>query len=207
MEDILDLYALPYNPREPVLCFDEKSKELHAETRKVQQAKERRVRRRDYEYKRNGTANIFMTVEPKGGYRDVAVTRRRTRLDFAHEIKRITELPRYVNAQMIHIVLDNLNTHNEYSLVTAFGRGMTKRLMRRIKFHHTPKHASWLNMAEVELSIMEGQCTKGRISDAPYLKKKLKVWQRERNRIYRGIRWQFTTDEARRMFRYKTELC
>lgn len=115
MEGILDLYALPYNPQELVLCFDEKSKELHAETRAVQAVKERQVRRRDYEYKRQGTANIFMTVEPLGGYRDATVTKRRTRLDFAQEIKRITELPRYQNAHTIHIVLDNLNTHGAFT--------------------------------------------------------------------------------------------
>jgi hypothetical protein len=207
MEEVLTLYALPYNLEEPVLCFDEKSKELHGDTRTLHHTKDGAVRRRDYEYKRNGTRNIFMTVEPKGNYRTVRITRRRTRNDFAHEIKRITGLPRYRKATMIHIVLDNLNTHNEQSLLAAFGEDATHALMERVTFHHTPKHASWLNMAEIELSIMEGQCTKGRIPDAPHLKKKLNAWQRERNRLHAGINWKFTTDEARRVFRYGTELC
>ena len=207
MEGVLDLYARPYNPQEPVLCFDEKSKELHAETRAVQGTTEQKVRRRDYEYKRNGTTNIFMTVEPKGGYREARVTNRRTRVDFAHEIKRVLESARYQHANMIHIVLDNLNTHNEKSLVGTFGAETTARLMKRITFHHTPKHASWLNMAEIELSIMDGQCTRGRIADTASLKKKLRAWQRERNRTQRIINWKFTTDEARKVFRYKTELC
>jgi hypothetical protein len=207
MEEVLDLYALPYNPKEPLICFDEKSKELHADTRTTQHTQEGCVRRRDYEYRRNGTANIFMTVEPQGGYRTVQVTAHRTREDFAHEIKRITELPRYLKATMIHIVLDNLNTHNEKSLVETFGEAQTHTFMRRIIFHHTPKHASWLNMAEIELSVMEGQCTKGRVPDATALKKKLKAWQRERNKASTRINWKFTTDEARKIFRYKTKLC
>lgn len=204
MEEVLDLYALPYNPHEPVLCFDEKSKELHKETRPMHQTKETRVRRRDYEYTRNGTTNIFMTVEPKGAYRAVHVTKRRTRIDFAHEIKRIVESPRYRGATMIHIVLDNLNTHTEKSVTAAFGKEAAERLMQKITFHHTPKHASWLNMAEIELSIMEGQSTKGRVPDVPSLKKKLRSWQRERNRMRAGINWKFTTDDARRIFRCET---
>lgn len=207
MEDVLGCYALPYNANEPLLCFDEKSKELHKETRTIEQTKEGKVRRRDYEYKRNGTRNIFMTVEPKGGYRDVRVTKRRTRLDFAKAIKRITEHPRYRNATLIHIVLDNLNTHNEKSLLAAFGEEETAILMRRIKFHHTPKHASWLNMAEIELSVMEGQCTKGRIGDASLLEKKLDAWQAMRNAAHAMINWKFTCAEAREKFKIKTELC
>ncbi len=206
MEDVLGCYALPYNANEPLLCFDEKSKELHKETRAIKQTKEGKVRRRDYEYKRNGTRNIFMTVEPKGGYREATVTKRRTRIDFAAEIKRIVESPRYRNAALIHIVLDNLNTHNEQSLINAFGKEGSAALMRRIKFHHTPKHASWLNMAEIELSVMEGQCTKGRIGDASLLEKKLNAWQEMRNEAGAMINWTFTCMEAREKFKIKTEL-
>jgi len=206
MEDVLDLYEKPYDPHEPVLCFDEKSKELRYDTRPTIHTNEDRVRRRDYEYRRNGTANIFMTVEPRGGYRSTSVTMRRTRTDFAHEIKRITGLPRYREATTIHIVLDNLNTHNEQSLVHAFGHETAERLMKRITFHHTPKHASWLNMAEIEFSIMEGQCTKGRIPDHASLTETLMLWQRARNREKRTTAWTFTRDDARRVFRYGTEL-
>ena len=201
MEEVLDLYAKPYNLREPVLCFDEKSKELHKETRRVKQTKEGEVRRHDYEYKRNGTRNIFMTVEPKGGHRETEVTLRRTRSDFAEEIKRISELSRYKEATIIHVVLDNLNTHNEQSLIVAFGKEEAALLMQRIRFHHTPKHASWLNMAEIELSIMEGQCTKRRIPDMHVLQKELRAWQTRRNEEGALMHWRFTRDDARRVFR------
>jgi DDE superfamily endonuclease len=154
MEDVLDLYAKPYNKKEPVLCFDEKSKELHEDARPHKKTKPHTLRRRDYEYVRKGTKNIFVTVEPKGGYRNVHMTARRTCSDFAHEIKRITSLSRYRNVHKIHIVLDNLNTHYEKSLIATFGEQKTIEMMRRIQFHHTPKHASWLNMAEIEIGVM-----------------------------------------------------
>lgn len=202
MEDVLDLYEKPYCKEEPVICFDEKSKELRSDSRAELPAKEGRVRRRDYEYVRNGTANIFMTVEPKGGCRNVSVTTRRTRSDFAHEIKRISVLSRYKDAKTIHIVLDNLNTHFEKSLTDTFGDTETTEIMRRIKFHHTPKHASWLNMAETELSIMERQCTRGRISDDTMLREKLCAWQRDRNAGRAMINWKFTRENARKVFTY-----
>lgn len=202
MEDILALYALPYDLREPVLCFDEKSKELHSDAHKKPATKAGRVQRRDYEYVRNGTANIFMTVEPKGGYRAPKVTTRRTRNDFAREIKRITELPRYKKARKIHIVLDNLNTHSEKSLIETFGEKETARIMRRIRFHHTPKHASWLNMAEIELSVMDRQCTKKRIGSAKMLAQELSAWRTRRNVAKVQIQWKFTVKDARRIFKY-----
>jgi hypothetical protein len=200
MEDVLAVYARPYDPDQPVLCFDEKSKELRSDSRMGLPAKEGCVRRRDYEYVRNGTANIFMTVEPKGGYRTALVTTRRTRTDFAHEIRRIIQLPRYKNATTIHIVLDNLNTHFEKSLTDTFEEKETSTIMRRIKFHHTPKHASWLNMAETELSIMERQCTRGRISDDTALREKLRAWQRDRNAARATINWKFTRKDAQNVF-------
>lgn len=202
MEGVLDLYAKPYDKTEPVICFDEKSKELRSDSRTMIPAKAGRARRRDYEYVRNGTANIFMTVEPKGGYRNTSVTVRRTRTDFAHEMRRVVSLPRYRDARKIHIVLDNLNTHFEKSFINTFGEQETTAIMRRIQFHHTPKHASWLNMAETELSIMERQCTRGRIGDDTTLRKKLRAWQRERNVAHAMINWKFTTAGAREVFKY-----
>ena len=203
MEDVLTLYAKLYDPKEPVLCVDEKSKELRSDTRPSTPTKAGQLRRRDYEYKRNGTANIFMTVEPKGGYRETTVTARRTRADFANEIKRIVDLPRYQGATTIHIVLDNLNTHFAKSFYYTYSKEEADRILSRITFHRTPKHASWLNMAEIELSIMEGQCTKGRISDAVLLAQKLHAWQARRNSESATINWTFTQEKARALFRYK----
>ena len=202
MEDILARYALPYDSKEPMLCFDEKSKELHSDAHTKIEAREGRVRRRDYEYVRNGTANIFMTVEPKAGYRTFRVTARRTRDDFAHEIKRVTDLPRYKKARKIHIVLDNLNTHFEKSLIKAFSAKEAARIMRRIRFHHTPKHASWLNMAEIELSVMDRQCTKKRIGSAKNLSEELAAWRTRRNATKAQIRWKFTIKDAQKVFKY-----
>lgn len=202
MENILALYALPYNPKEPVLCFDEKSKELHSDARTKIAPKTGRIQRRDYEYVLNGTTNIFMTVEPKGGYRTPRVTARRTRDDFAREIKRVALLPRYKKARRIHIVLDNLNTHFEKSLIEMFGEKETVRIMRRVRFHYTPKHASWLNMAEIELSVMERQCTKKRIGSTKTLVQELSAWRTHRNTANVQIQWTFTVKDARKIFKY-----
>lgn len=204
MEDVLTLYALPRNEKEPVLCFDEKSKELHKDSHKLKQCtKKGELRKRDYEYIRNGISNIFMTVEPRKGFRSTRVTTRRTRLDFAHEIKRIVELPHYINTTMIHFVLDNLNTHNEKSLIETFGKEESDRLMKRITIHHTPKHASWLNMAEIELSVMERQCTKKRIATRHSLSKELGFWEERRNEKKEMITWKFTVDDAKKVFKYR----
>jgi hypothetical protein len=199
MEDVLDLYAKPYNPKQPVLCFDEKSKELRKDSKAVIRGK---ITRRDYEYIRNGTANVFMTVEPKAGYRTTKATKRRRKKDFAREIRRISKLPMYRKTRVIHIVLDNLNTHGEHSLMETFGERETERIMRRIQFHHTPKHASWLNMAEIELSILEKQCLKQRIPDRSALRAHLRAWQTQRNRHHAKINWRFTKRDARRVFKY-----
>jgi hypothetical protein len=202
MEDVLTLYSLPYNEKEPVICFDEKSKELHKDLRKTIECTEKgQVRKRDYEYIRNGTANIFMTVEPFAGFRSTKVTERRTRDDFAKEIKRIINLERYMQAEKIHIVLDNLNTHNEKSLLQVYGKEETEIIMKRIKFHNSPKHASWLNMAEIELSVMHGQCTKKRIGTMDILKEELKAWEINRNKDAVKIKWEFTVEEAKKLFK------
>lgn len=202
MEHVLALYALPYNPKEPLLCFDEKSIQLLEDTRTTIPTKAGTPRRRDYEYKRNGTRNIFLAVEPKAGWRSVKTTARRTQRDFAKEIARIEGLARYQYAKKIHIVCDNLNTHGEHSFVTALGKAEAGRLMKRIVFHHTPKHASWLDMAEIELSILTRQAL-GRIGAVPELRKRLRIWSRDRNRKKAVITWSFTVKDARRVFKYR----
>lgn len=203
MEGILDLYARPYDPREPVLCLDEKSKQLLADARVALPCAPHKPRRTDYEYVRNGTVNIFMVVEPKGGWRGPRVTKRRTKRDFADEIKRIVGLRRFRNARRIHFVLDNLNTHGEHSLVERFGKVKATQLMRRITFHHTPPHASWMDMAEIELSVMERQCTKKRMKDTATLVRELAAWKTRRNKVHATITWSFTKADARRKFKYE----
>jgi hypothetical protein len=202
MEEVLELYAKPYDPKEPLLCFDEKSKQLLEETRAPRNTEEGRPRRRDYEYRRNGTRNIFVTVEPKGGYRDVSVTGHRKKPDFAHEIERVAGLPRYRKATKIHIVLDNLNTHFEKSLLETFGKEKAVRLLARIRFHYTPKHASWLNMAEIEIGVLSRQCIRGRVPTGEKLAAKIAAWQAERNEKKAMIEWRFTVDAAREKFKY-----
>lgn len=202
MEDTLDLYARPYDPKEPVLCFDEKSKQLLKNTRPGTPTKPGKPRRQDYEYERNGVRNIFLAVEPKGGFRTTAITRYRKKSDFAREIERITALPRYAEAKRIHIVLDNLNTHFEKSLIETFGSDQTKRMMRRIRFHYTPKHASWLNMAEIELSIMGRQCINRRIPAESTLVSATASWKQRRNAQGATLNWRFTKTDARRIFTY-----
>jgi len=202
MENILNPYAKPYDPKEPVLCFDEKSKQPLKDTRQAQQAKEKRLKHSDCEYERNGTGNIFVTVEPKGGYREVAVTKHRKKPDFAKEIKRVVKLPQYRRAKKIHIVLDNLNTHFKKSFTETFGARKAKRILSCIMFHYTPKHASWLNMAEIEIGVFSGQSIKGRGGTEEKLRMHAKIWQRERNRERAMINWKFTVKDARAKFKY-----
>lgn len=202
MEEVLDLYGKPYDPREPVLCFDEKSKELRRDARTARYGT---IIRRDYEYVRNGTANVFMTVEPGAGYRTARATTHRRKPDFAREIRRIANLSRYRSAKCIHIVLDNLNTHKAQSLTETFGKREADHLMRRITFHHTPKHASWLTMAEIELSILGRQALNQRIPTTSVLCAHLKAWQARRNKHKMKINWRFTKQDARRVFKYERE--
>ena len=202
MEDILTLYAKPYDPKEPVLCSDEKSKQLLGETRPTKQTQPGKPRRNDYEYTRNGTRNLFVTVEPKGGHREVTVTKRRTKQDFAQEIKRVINLSIYRNAEKIHFVLDNLNTHFETSFLETFGKREAKNILKRIQFHYTPKHASWLDMAEIEIGILNQQCIRGRIPTGKALKEKIRVWLQERNQQKKTIEWSSTVKKAREKFRY-----
>jgi hypothetical protein len=205
MESLLSLYGKPYNPHEPILCFDEKSKELRGETHPLVHATEYAPRKRDYEYRRNGTANIFLAVEPKGGWRETTVTKRRTRTDFASEMRRIALLPRYRKARKLHIVLDNLNTHFESSFYEAFPHREAKRLLSRLRFHYTPKHASWLNMAEIELSVLSRQALTGRIPTRKRLGARVRQWQEKRNGERAMIQWKFTKRDARNVFKYKVQ--
>ena len=203
MEDVLNLYEKSYNSDEPVICFDEKSKQLLGDARMSIPANPHQSLKRDYTYKRNGTRNIFLSVEPKGGHREVRETARRTRPDFATEANRVIALPRYRKARTVHLVVDNLNTHNAESFIQTFGEKKAKRILSRIQFHYTPKHASWLNMAETELSILERQCLKRRIPTQEMLSKEIAIWQRNRNRVHATINWKFTAKDARRAFKYK----
>lgn len=201
MEDILDLYEKPYNPEEPVVCFDEKSKQLLEDTRIAIPTQAGKPRRRDYEYKRNGTRNVFCSVEPKGAHREITDTKRRTKQDFSFEVRRIVTTT-YRQAKKIHFVLDNLNTHCRKSLRKTFGPRETRRLMKRISFHHTPKHASWLNMAEIELSIVGRQCLNQRIPTVHLLHTICKTYEQRRNQQHATITWKFTKHDARKVFKY-----
>lgn len=202
MENLLTLYSQPYNALAPVLCFDEKSKQLLEETRLSQNTEAGKPRRKDYEYKRNGTRNIFVCVEPKGGHREVTVTRHRKRSDFAKEIRRIVELPRYARAEKIHCVVDNLNTHFEKSFYGTFEKEEAERILSKMRFHYTPKHASWLNMAEIEIGILDRQSIRGRIPTQEMLTSQICFWKKERNKSKAMISWTFTVKDARKKFKY-----
>ncbi len=196
MEDVPDLYEEPYNPAYPCVCFDEKLYQLIGETKVPIPAAPGRPLRYDYEYERNGTANLFIIFEPAAGQRRIVVTQRRTKADFADMMK----LPAdelYPDAEKIRIVMDNLNTHNQYSLYERFEPEEARRILRRLEFHYTPKHASWLNMAEMEISVLSGQCIGRRIADEETLKRELSAWEKERNEKSAKVRWRFTNADAR----------
>lgn len=199
MEEILILYAQPYDEKRPMVCFDEKSQQLLAHIRPPQAMKAGKQRREDYEYKRNGTRNIFMFSEPKAGRRHVLVTKRRTKQDFAYAMRYLVD-ELYPDAVCIDVVLDNLNTHHYHSLVEFFGKQEADRIMTRLSFHYTPPHGSWLNMAEIEIGIMTEQCLKRRIADEWTLYRELISWEENRNSEERTINWTFTVDKARKVF-------
>ena len=196
MEDVLDLYAEPYDAARPVVCFDEAGKELHDEVRPPEPAAPGRPARRDYDYARRGTANLFVAVEPLAGVRRVTVTGRRTAADFAEQMRRLCD-EWYPEATVIRVVLDNLNTHGPQSLFGAFAPEEAWRLMRRLEFRHTPKHASWLNMAELELSVLSRQCLSRRIGDAATLAREVAAWEGRRNAMRARIDWSFRAADAR----------
>ena len=196
MEDVLDLYHADYDPDHPVVCFDETSRQLVADKRPVIGAKPGRVERYDYEYKRNGTRNLFMFCEPKAGWRHVEVTERRTAVDFAHQMRWLVD-DAYPHTETIRLVLDNLNTHKLGSLYDAFKPTEARRIAKRLEFHYTPLHGSWLNMAEIELSVFSNQCLNRRISDEVILKREVSALERKRNEAVAVIDWRFSTQDAR----------
>jgi len=197
MEEVLALYARPYNPQEPVICLDEKSKQLLAQARRALPLQPGAAAKEDYEYRRAGTRNIFVAVEPKGGRRQAAVTARRTKADFVRFVQQLVEGV-YRCAQKIHVVLDNLNTHFRGSFVEVMGEGGASRFLERVEFHYTPKHASWLNMAEIEIGILERQCTGRRLAGEAILVAEIAAWQERRNTEGRTIEWKFTAQDAER---------
>ena len=196
MEDVLDLYAEPYDEKRPKVNFDETNKQLIQETRTGLAGKAGRLQRYDYEYKRNGTRNLFMICEPEAGWRHVAITQRRTKVDFAHQMKWLVD-ERYPEAEVIRVVLDNLNTHKIASLYEAFEPAEARRIAKKLEFHPTPKHGSWLNMAEIELSILQRQCLDRRIGDEEMLEREVGAYEQRRNAERATIDWQFTVADAR----------
>ena len=202
MEHILELYEKPYTPEEPIICIDEKSKQLLKDSRKEKPTEKGKAKRKDYEYERNGTRNIFVAVEPKEGFRKIQVTKKRKKPDFAKFIRSLVKLKQYRDTKKIHIVLDNLNTHFEKSFYETFSQKEAEDILEKIEFHYTPKHASWLNMAEIEIGIMERQCTKGRMGTEEKLRKHLHAWKKRRNAQKEKIQWRFTRQDARKKFKY-----
>lgn len=196
MENVLAVYTRPQDPKRPVVCFDEKSKQLVGEVCKPIAARSGEVERCDYEYVRNGTANLFMMVEPLGGWRHVNVTSRRTKLDFSRQVKELVDV-HYPEAEKITLVMDNLNTHRMSCLYEAFAPDEARRLIEKIEVIHTPKHGSWLNMAECELSVLEKQALGDRVESEAILREHIAVWNADRNSRAKGIDWQFKTSDAR----------
>ena len=196
MEDVLEVYTRPYDPQRPQVCVDETSKQLVAETRTPIPATPGQPQRVDYEYDRRGTANLFMIFEPLAGKRHVKVTERRTAVDFAELLRDLVDA-HYPQAEKIVLVMDNLNTHKPASLYEAFPPAAARRLLERLEIHDTPKHGSWLNMAETELSVLATQCLGRRIPDATILTPEVAAWEGHRNVSKCRVEWRFTTQDAR----------
>jgi hypothetical protein len=207
MEAILKLYQQPYNPKRPLVCFDEKSIQLLAHIAPMRLAEPGHPVRQDYEYKREGTSNLFLFVEPQAGFRHVLVTNRRTKQDFAHAMRYLVDVL-YPDVECIDVVMDNLNTHHYHSLVEFFGKQEADRIMNHLCFHYTPAHASWLNMAEIELSVLSKQCLARRIPSSWTLMTEILAWEQARNDKQAKIRWNFTVEDARQVFKehYPTTL-
>lgn len=211
MEDVLEVYQRPYDPKRPVVCLDEKSKELHSAPQAAlpaspaQGEKPATVARQDYEYQRHGTRNLFLWVEPLAGRRHVCVTEHRKSPDFAHQLRapdfahqlRALVDEHYPEAEQIVLVTDNLNTHSPACLYETFVPAEARRIASKIEWHYTPEHGSWLNIAEIELSVLERQCLRRRIPDPPTLTAQASAWEQKRNQAQTVIRWQFTTADAR----------
>jgi DDE superfamily endonuclease len=196
MEDVLEVYHRPYDPKRPVVCFDETSKQLIKETRVPIPAVPGRPATSDYEYERNGTANLFMMFEPLAGRRHVKVTERRTAVDYASAVRDLVDV-HYPDAETVVLVQDNLNTHKPASLYEAFPPEEARRIIEKLEIHYTPKHGSWLDMAETELSVLSRQCLDRRIPDQLTLTTEVGTWEVNRNEAECTVNWQFTTADAR----------
>lgn len=197
MEDVLDLYHEPYDPAKPVVCFDEMPFQMLSEVREPLPAEPGVPQRQDYEYKREGTCNIFMFFQALGGWRQIDVTERRTKVDFAHCMKELVD-EIFPEAEKIRVVLDNLNTHNLSSLYEAFEPQEARRLATKLEFHHTPKHGSWLNMAEIELSVLSRQCLSRRIGHQELVQTECTRWAEARTEKKGTVDWRFSKEDARR---------
>lgn len=196
MEDVLGVYERAYDPLRPVVCFDEKSKELRDTPRGEIAPKTSRPKREDYEYERHGTCNLFLWVEPLSGRRNATVTERRTSVDFADQVRELVD-QHYPYVEKIVLVLDNLNTHGPGALYERFEPSEAARINSKIEWHYTPEHGSWLNMAEIELSVLSSQCLKPRMPDVTTVQKAINIWQAARNAQSSVINWQFKTADAR----------
>jgi hypothetical protein len=195
-EEVLAVYTRPYDPRRPLVCMDEVTKQLLRDTRTPLRPAPGRPARHDVEYERGGVVNIFLFCEPLQAKRWTDVTAQRTRVDWAHQIKDLVDL-RYPEAERIVLVLDNLNTHSPASLYEAFPPAEAKRLADKLEIHYTPKHGSWLNMAEIELSVLARQCLDRRVPDVTTLQAEVQAWQEHRDRTATTVDWRFTTADAR----------
>lgn len=196
MEDVLALYAEAYDAKRPKVTFDETSRQLIADRHPPVSVRGGCPQREDHEYERQGTRNLFIVCEPQAGWRQVTVTERRTKPDFAQQMKWLVD-ERYPQADSIRIILDNLNTHGPGSLYDAFEPAAARRLVEKLEFHYTPKHGSWLNMAEIELSILQRQCLNRRIATEEMLKREVAAWEQQRNAAQDTIDWRFTITDAR----------
>ena len=199
MERVLTLYHQPYDPQHPMICFDEQNVQLLKHTRMPLPIRAGHPRREDHEYKRNSTRNLFVFAEPKAGRRHILVTRRRTKQDFAYAMRYLVDVL-YPDAACIDVVLDNLNTHTYFALVETFGKIEADRIARRLRFHYTPSHGSWLNMAEIELSVLTKQCLNRRIPDEWMLNLEIIAWEQAANASHRQIHWSFTLQDAQHVF-------
>jgi DDE superfamily endonuclease len=197
MEDVLDLYEEPYDPQYPTVCLDEKPVVLHADVQPPVPVSPGQPERVDYEYERKGTRNLFVMVEPLAGWRHVEVTEQRTMKDYAQVVRWLVDEV-YPHAEYIRLVQDNLNTHTPASLYETFAPAEARRILQRVEFHYTPKHASWLNMAEIEIAILERAAFSRRLPDEAALRRQVSAVETERNQQRRGISWQFTSRDARR---------
>jgi hypothetical protein len=196
MEDVLDVYKRPFDPNRPMVCFDERPKQLIKEIRKPLRPVPGQQARYDYEYERNGVANLFMMFEPLVGKRHVKVTNRRTKKDWAECVRQLVD-EIYPQADSIVLVMDNLNTHKKASLYEAFEPTEAKRIADKLEIHYTPKHGSWLNMAEIEMSVLTRQCLAERMGNVKRLEKEAMAWAEKRNVKEAKVDWRFTTDDAR----------